>query len=93
MKPSDANEIQFFEGNVKSAKILGPIIFQSGLLESAQAKSLFDVKRSLARQAKLLGANAVVDFEYGQKSVGFFASIFSRDDVNWYGRGNAAIVE
>jgi uncharacterized protein YbjQ (UPF0145 family) len=64
-----------------------------GVLKSAQLSTLDDVKRVLAAQAKQLGANAVVDFQYGQKSVGIFASLFSRDDVNWHGSGVAAVVQ
>jgi uncharacterized protein YbjQ (UPF0145 family) len=46
----------------------------------------------MAEKAKACGANAIIDFKYGQRSVGFLASLFQRDDVNWYGTGQAAKV-
>jgi len=58
----------------------------------AQLKSLADVKRAMAREAKRFNGNAIVRFEYGQRCVGFWRSLFSLDDVSWYGRGIVAHV-
>jgi uncharacterized protein YbjQ (UPF0145 family) len=85
--------IAFYEGRPPSASCMQIIEARiGGVLKSSQLSTLDDVKRVLASQARQLGANAVVDFRYGQKSVGIFASIFSRDDVNWHGSGVAAVV-
>ncbi len=61
-----------------------------GVFTSSQLASLRDVKVRLAAECKRHGGNAVVGFTYGQKSSGFLASIFSRDDVQWYGNGFVA---
>ena len=83
--------IQFVEGWPANARIIGPIDVQiGGVIKSAQLKSLDDVKRLMIQQVRAAGGNAVVDFRYGQKSVGFLASLLQRDDVNWYGSGQIA---
>lgn len=93
MYTSSFNGIKFIEGCPKSARIIKPIRVEiGGVLTSAQLKSLDDVKQLMASQAKAAGGNAVVDFKYGQRSVGFFRSLIDRDDVNWYGEGRVAIL-
>ncbi len=62
------------------------------LISQSQLKTLKDVKRELAARAKSVGGNAIVNFRYGQKSVGFFRSLLQLDDVNWYGSGVIATV-
>jgi hypothetical protein len=85
--------IKFIEGCPPSAKIIKPIrVAIGGVLTSAQLKNLDDVKRLMAAETRSLGGNAVVDFKYGQKSVGFWRSLIDRDDVNWYGEGRVAVV-
>ena len=93
MRKTLCDGIAFYEGRPPSASCMQKLEARlGGVLKSAQLSTLDDVKRVLAAQAKQLGANAVVDFQYGQKSVGIFASLFSRDDVNWHGSGMAAVV-
>jgi uncharacterized protein YbjQ (UPF0145 family) len=93
MRKTMCDGVAFYEGRPASATCVQKIEAKiGGVLTSAQLSTLDDVKRVLASQAKQVGANAVVDFQYGQKSVGILASIFSRDDVNWYGAGTAAVV-
>lgn len=83
--------IRFVEGRPPGAVILGPVDVRiGGVLRSAQLRSLDDVKRLMAERVRSAGGNAVVDFQYGQRSVGFWASLFQRDDVNWYGKGMIA---
>ena len=57
-----------------------------------QLKDLDDVKRLMAKRVREQGGNAVVDFRYGQRSVGFWRSLIDRDDVSWYGEGNIALL-
>jgi hypothetical protein len=84
-------EIKFVEGCPASATIIKPIRVEiGGVLTSAQLKNLDDVKRLMANQTRNAGGNAVVDFKYGQRSVGFWRSLIDRDDVHWYGEGNVA---
>lgn len=93
MRKTMCDGIAFYEGCPVAATRLQKVEAQiGGVLTSSQLSTLDDVKRALATQAKQLGANAVVDFQYGQKSVGIWASLFSRDDVNWHGNGMAAVV-
>jgi uncharacterized protein YbjQ (UPF0145 family) len=58
-----------------------------GIIEQAQLKSLNDVKKLMAAEARQSGGNAIVDFKYGQRSVGWLRSLWQMDDVNWYGTG------
>ena len=83
--------VRFVEGRPSNARIIKPVAVQiGGVISSSQLKTLDDVKKLMAQQVRAAGGNAVVDFKYGQKSVGFLASLFQRDDVNWYGSGQIA---
>ncbi len=94
MRKTMYDGVAFYEGRPPAAQCLQSIEAKiGGVLKSAQLSTLDDVKKVLASRARELGANAVVDFQYGQKSVGIFASLISRDDVNWYGTGMAAFVK
>lgn len=85
--------IYFVEGTPKHCQRLGQVSVEvGGAFEHAQLRSLDDVKRALADKVKAHGGNAVIAFDYGQKSVGAFRSLFHLDDVAWYGKGEIAIV-
>ena len=86
--------IFFVEGNEPQAQPLGYIQFEKGHTFNAQLKSLDRVKDQLVEKVLALGGNAVVNFNYGQKSAGWFESfLFSLDDiVRWYGNGTAAFI-
>lgn len=85
--------IRFIEGHPPNANVIAPAkVDLGGALVSTQLKNLDDVKRLLAQQVRKSGGNALIEFKYGQKSVGFFASLFMRDDVNWYGSGLIATI-
>ena len=62
-----------------------------GFFANSQTSSLRDVKKAMANYCKLNGGNTIIAFTYGQRSLGFFASILSRDDVVWFGEGYIAI--
>jgi len=86
--------IKFVEGCPPTARIIKPVRVEiGGILTSAQLKNLDDVKRLMANQARAAGGNAIVDFKYGQRSVGFWRSLIDRDDVHWYGEGKVAFVQ
>ena len=53
----------------------------------AQLKNLNNVKDNLISHARLHNCNCILDFKYGQKS-----SIFSIDDVKFYGSGVCAVL-
>jgi hypothetical protein len=76
--------ILFVEGCVSEARRLRKVsVVLSGF--GAQLKTLDDVRRRLAADARRAGANAVIEFTYGQK-----ASWWSLDHVKWRGAGVAA---
>jgi hypothetical protein len=64
-----------------------------GVITSGQLRSLDGVKRFMVAKVRADSGNAVIDFRYGQRSVGFLASLFNRDDVVWYGEGTIARVD
>lgn len=78
---------QLFEEIQRIDTELGGIVFSQ-----AQLKTLRDVKTTMAYKAKELGGNAIIDFQYGQRSVGWWRSLLQMDDVNWYGSGVVAII-
>ena len=86
--------IIFVEGVEPFARILGKIEYKKAFSFNSQIQSLDCVKDQLVEKASLMGANAVVEFKYGQKSSGWFkSSLFSLDDnIKWYGEGFAAII-
>ena len=85
--------IYFFEHHPKEAQVIGTVnVSIGGILKSAQLANLNDVKDKMVRKCRSQGGNAIINFTYGQKSSGYLASIFSRDDVPWYGKGQIAIV-
>ena len=89
----DFEGIRFVEGMPPGARALCPVDVRiGGVTQSAQLKTLDDVKRLMVARVRAVGGNAVIDFKYGQRSVGMLASIFSRDDVAWYGTGRAAVL-
>ena len=93
MRSSECNGVHFYEGMPESAEVLCDLSTTvGGLLKSAQLSSLRDVKEKMAAACLEKGGNAIVRFKYGQRSSGLIASIFSRDDVAWYGSGQVAKV-
>lgn len=58
----------------------------------SQLRCLDDVKDILAKKVQAAGCNALVEFTYGQRSVSFWRSLMSVDDVIWWGKGKSAKV-
>lgn len=88
---SEYDGVFFVEGMPAGATIIDDIsTVLDGFFSNAQLKTLDDVKREMARQVKLSGGNAVVDFKYGQRSGGFWRCLFSLDNVCWKGEGKIA---
>ena len=87
------NGITFFEGRPTQFEELQRVSIElGGIISQVQLKTLNDVKELMAQRARNTGGNAIIDFTYGQKSVGWFRSILQLDDVNWYGHGVIAKV-
>lgn len=87
------NGIVFIEGRPEHCDELGEVcVAIDGFITQAQLKTLSDVKDLMAQKVRSAGGNAVVNFSYGQKSVGFWKSLLSLDDVAWYGNGIMATI-
>ena len=84
----------FIEGYEPTANILGKVEYKKIFSYGAQDKTINCVKDQLLEKARSMGANAVVEFQYGQKSSGWFkSSLLGLDDnIKWYGSGMAAII-
>ena len=84
----------FIEGQEPLAKPIGKVEYKKKFSFNSQLLTLDAVKDQLMEQAVALGANAIVDFTYGQKSSGWFkSSLFSSDDnIKWYGSGTAVML-
>ena len=86
--------IIFIEGFEPTARTLGKIEYKKAFSYNAQSKTLDCVKDQLAEKTMQLGGNAVINFEYGQKTSGWFKSVLLSldDNIKWYGSGIAAIL-
>ena len=58
---------------------------------SRQNSNLFEIKELLAKQAASVGANAVMNFRYGQRKHKTWELVFSFkwDTESWHGEGDA----
>lgn len=87
------DDILFIEEALPGEAVIGPVeVYIGGVFTSAQLKSLTDVKKRMAEQAKQLGANCIMHFTYGQRS-SLSDLFFNLDDVSWYGRGSAVCLD
>ena len=87
MYVSKYDGIYFIEGEIDNARTIKSVAIElNGVFSQTQLKTLDDVKKQMVSMAKKYNANAIIDFKYGQKS-SFWKSIFSLDDVQWYGSG------
>lgn len=77
----------FVEGDEIFERSLGVVKSDLSFTFGAQLKNLNDVKESLMIQSKALGANALIQFKYGQKS-----RWLAIDDVAFYGEGIAVVM-
>lgn len=86
--------ILFIEGIELSAQILGKIEYKKNFSYNSQSKTLNCVKDQLVEKTIALGGNAVIDFQYGQKTSGWFKSLLLNydDNIKWFGNGVAAII-
>lgn len=86
--------IAFIEGDEPNAKKLRRVEYVKDGFYNQQLKDLDAVKDQLAQKARAMGANAIMDFTYGQKSTSWFRSMLLAfdDNVNWYGSGTAIVV-
>ena len=91
---SKCKGIIFVKGKVRNAKILQKIESDRNLAPNAERHAFYEVKEQLVEKAIALGANAVVDFDYGQKACPCLnSSLFLLDkEMDWHACGMAAIL-
>lgn len=78
--------IIFIEGDHPRAEKKSRVNVEIGGI-GAQLKSLDNLKKHIASNAKLRNCNCIVQFTYGQKS-----RFFAFDDVAYYGNGYYAVL-
>lgn len=93
MNSTECDGVLFYEGTPKGFEKGLKISTQlDGFFSNTQMASLRDVKQAMAAFCKSKGGEVIVDFKYGQRALGFFASILSRDNVVWYGEGCIGLI-
>ena len=82
------DDVFFTENRVTSAEPIKHIHVEI----SRQNSNLFEVKSQMAREAKIIGANIIMNFRYGQKKHKSWELIltFKWDTESWHGEGDAA---
>ena len=89
MRFTKYKDIYFCEDNIENVEIVKHISTRiDGFLKESQLKSLDDIKERFYVLSKEYNSNVVINFKYGQKSNNWFLSMFSLDDVYWYGEGD-----
>ena len=80
----------FIEGDEPSGEVIGNVTYNKTIWNQ-QLKSLDDVKKQLKETAVKMGANAIKNFTYGQKSVKWYIAMLlaSDDNIKWHGEGTA----
>jgi hypothetical protein len=79
----------FFSEQASGATTLTPISAK----KNRQNFTLTQIKDMMANQAKAAGANAIVDFRYGQKSHKWYQhSLIKWDSEAWFGEGRAVVL-
>ncbi len=73
------------------SKLSGTDLGEIDVVIGRQNASLAEVKAKMARLAAQRGANAISNFEYGQKKRSFL-TLRVWDSEDWYGRGSAVHV-
>lgn len=92
MYSSEFEGITFIEGLPAGARLIKHVDVRiDGVFSQAQLKSIDDVKRLLVKQVRQAGGNALVNFQYGQRS-SFWTTLVGIDDVGWFGSGDVAVV-
>lgn len=86
VKGTLCDEIFFTESKISEVSILKHIQVDI----SRQNSDLSEVKQQLARDAKAVGAKAIMNFRYGQKKHQWWQLVLIKwDTESWYGEGDA----
>lgn len=84
---NEVDGIFFTEQNISGVSVVKHLDAEI----SRQNSDLGEVKLRLARQAKNLGANAIMNFKYGQRAHSWWELVltFKWDTESWHGEGDA----
>ena len=89
MKFIKYKDIYFCEENIENVRIIKHFSTKlDGFFKESQLKSLDSIKEQFYLLSKEYNGNVVMNFKYGQKSNNWFLSMFSLDDIYWYGEGD-----
>jgi len=78
--------IFFTEQSIKPSKVIKTLEVEI----SRQNSDLTEVKEKMAQEAKVLGADAICEFQYGQKKHSALKLLaFKWDTESWFGKGIA----
>lgn len=80
-------DIFFTEESIAEANVIKNLSVEI----SRQNSNLNEIKKELAKQAKNIGATAIMNFKYGQRKHKTLELVFSFkwDTESWYGEGQA----
>jgi hypothetical protein len=87
VKGTVCNDIFFTESTPSHSTVLKHIHVEI----SRQNSNLTEIKEKMAYEAKVAGANAIINFRYGQKKHQWWELIFTIkwDTESWHGEGDA----
>ena len=71
-----------------------PTVKQIAVHKNRQNITLTDIKHMMAQEAVAFGANAVVNFTYGQREHKWWQhGLIKWDSQSWFGEGRAVVIE
>lgn len=87
--------VVFVEGPMDSIKQLGNVTHTQKGFFSQDMKTLSDIKKELVQKAHTMGANAIINFKYGQKSTSYLRAVALawNANANWYAEGTAVVLD
>jgi hypothetical protein len=87
------NGVYFVEGIPRSSQVIMPISTEiNEFFCQTHLKNLDHIKDKMAKEARLRGGNAIIQFTYGQRST-FWKSLFRLDNIQWYASGKIAVID
>ena len=87
LKGTEKLDIFFSEKNSTEGELKKKLVVEI----SRQNANLSQLKEKMAMEAKAAGANAIINFKYGQRAHQWWekAFTFKWDTESWYGEGDA----
>ena len=86
IKGNTYSDIFFSEQNIDNMRVLKHIHVKI----SRQNSNLLEIKDRMVKEALSVGANAIVNFKYGQRKHKVFS--LQWDSESWHGEGDAVVI-